>query len=79
MLVPKNRQYMKRKIAPSRQPIFSFDRKYDKKRLEISEKMINLEKTAMSTLKGAATKVTPKIRVIFIKQLPTMLPSARSA
>jgi len=40
--------------------------------------MINFEKTTMSTLKGAATNVTPKIRVIFIKQLPTMLPSARS-
>ena len=79
MLVSKNVEYMKRKTAPSCQPIFSFDKKYDKKTLATNENMIKLVKIAISTLKGAATNVTPKIRVIFMKQLPTMLPNARSA
>ena len=79
MLVSKNVAYMRSKTAPSFQPIFSFDKKYDKKTLATNENMIKLVKIAISTLKGAATNVTPKIRVIFMKQLPTMLPSARSA
>ena len=41
--------------------------------------MINLEKASMSTRKGAAINVMPKIKVMFMKALPTMLPSARSA
>jgi len=32
----------------------------------------------MFTLKGASNKVNPKIKVMFMKQLPMMLPTARS-
>ena len=79
MLVNKNIMYMNRKIAPSRHAIFSLDKKYHKKLVATNEKIISSEKASISTRKGAAINIMPKINVIFIKQLPTILPNARSA
>ena len=56
--------------------IFPFDRKYQRSRLDISEKIIKLENTLISTVKGAAMRGMLKIKVIFTKQLPTMFPKA---
>lgn len=77
-LIAMNRAYMKSKIAASRQPIFSPDKKYHRRRLAISEKSATLENPLASTPKDVAAKVTPKIKVMFTKQLPTMLPKASS-
>jgi len=44
----------------------------------ISEKMASLEKATMFTFNGEATNVTPKMQVMFMKPLPTMLPNAKS-
>jgi hypothetical protein len=46
--------------------------------LDINEKIANFEKAAVSTLKGDSRKVNPKIKVIFMKQLPITFPRARS-
>ena len=46
--------------------------------LDINEKIANFEKAAVSTLNGDSRKVNPKIKVIFIKQLPITFPRARS-
>ena len=46
--------------------------------LEISEKIIKSEKADMFTLRGASSKVNPKIKVMLIKQLPITFPRARS-
>jgi hypothetical protein len=68
---------MKSKIAPSRRPILSFDRKYHKRRFAINAKIATFEKALKSILKGDDIKVTPRMQVMFMKQLPTMLPSAK--
>ena len=44
----------------------------------MSENIAKSENAAMSTLKGDAIKATPRMQVTFMKQLPTMLPSAKS-
>lgn len=69
---------MKSKTAPSRQPIFSLDKKYHRKTFVINEMMTRSEKAFTLTLKGRARSVTPKMHVMLMKQLPTMLPSAKS-
>jgi hypothetical protein len=46
--------------------------------LDINEKIANFEKADMSTLKGDSRKVNPKIKVIFIKQLPITFPRAKN-
>jgi hypothetical protein len=69
---------MKSRITPSRLPIFSPDRKYHKRRFVVKEKTATLEKALMSNVTGKATKVTPRMNVMFMKQLPTMLPKASS-
>ena len=40
--------------------------------------MALLEKAFMFTFNGEETSVTPKMQVTFMKQLPTILPNARS-
>ena len=40
--------------------------------------MAKLEKAPISILNGEAANVTPRMHVMFMKQLPTMLPSASS-
>ena len=40
--------------------------------------MAKLEKAAILILKGEAAKATPKMHVMFMKQLPTMLPNVKS-
>ena len=77
-LVARNIEYTDSRTVPSLQVNFSLDRKYHKRRLVIREKMANLEKAVIFTRRGEATRVTPKIHVMFMKPLPTMLPSARS-
>ena len=44
----------------------------------MSENMASLEKADMFTFNGEETNVTPKMHVTFMKQLPIMLPRARS-
>ena len=77
-LLTRNTEYRKSRIAPSRQPTRSFDRKYHKRRFAISEKMATFEKALTLMLKVEAIRVTPRMQVIFMKQLPTMLPNAMS-
>lgn len=69
---------MNNSIAHSLQVIFSLDKKYHSNRLATSENMARLENAAMFTFSGEAANVTPKIRVMFMKQLPTMFPRAKS-
>jgi len=69
---------MNNRIVPSLQRILPIVRKYHKKRLDIREKITKSENTTMSTLNGEAIKLTPKIKVMFRKQLPTMFPKARA-
>lgn len=64
---------------PSRLPILSLEIKYHNNKLVISEKTIKSEKASISTRKGVTIKAIPRINVMFMKQLPMMLPSARSA
>jgi hypothetical protein len=73
-----NSAYKKSITVPSRLPTLSFDRKYHKSKFVINEKMATLEKALMLIVKGDATKVMPRIKVIFMKQLPIMLPNANS-
>ena len=70
--------YKKSKTVPSRRPILSFDRKYHKRRFVLNEERATLEKTPMLIVKGDATKVIPRIEVIFMKQLPIILANANS-
>ena len=63
---------------PSLQLILSLDRKYHKNRFVISENIAIFENAAMSILKGDAINATPRMRVMLMKQLPTMLPRAKS-
>lgn len=44
----------------------------------MSENMASLEKAIMFTFNGEDTNVTPRMHVTFMKQLPTIVPSARS-
>jgi hypothetical protein len=60
------------------QPIFSLDKKYHKRTLVVNEKTARLEKALMLILKGDAIKVTLKMQVMFMKQLPTIFPRAES-
>jgi hypothetical protein len=68
---------MKMKTAPSLQPSLLLEMKYHRNKLVISEKMASRENAAMFTLSGEATKITPKISVMLMKQLPTMFPRAK--
>ena len=77
-LVAMNTEYTNSRTAPSLQVNFSLAKKYHRRRLVMREKIANLEKAAICTLSGEATKVTPKMHVMFMKPLPTILPSARS-
>ena len=70
--------YMKRKTVPSLRPILSLDRKYHRRRLVISENIAKFAKAAISTFNGEAVKVTLRMQVMSMKQLPTMFPSASS-
>ena len=75
---------MKRKIVPSLQLICSRDRKYQKNKLVIIEKMIKFWKISIFKLIGTPVrvgkkKVIPKIMVVFRKLAPIMLPTARLA
>jgi hypothetical protein len=73
------RRYINTKTAPSFQLIFSLERKYHRKRLVITENMTKLEKVGtISTLKDEAINGIPKIHVVFMKQVPTIFPNARS-
>jgi len=74
----RNNAYKKSKTVPSRRPILSFDRKYHKRRFVINEKIATLENALMLIVRGDVTKVTPRIKVRFMKQLPTILPNANS-
>ena len=51
---------------------------YPKIMLDIKENNIKSEKAETSTFKGASRKVSPKINVMLIKQLPITFPRARS-
>ena len=73
-----NSAYKKSRTVPSRLPTLSFDRKYHKRRFVINEKRATLEKALMLMVKVDATKVIPRINVIFMKQLPMILPNASS-
>src|SRR4030067_2949555 len=64
--------------VPSLQLIFSLDRKYHKNMFIMSEKRARLENAVILIVKGDAIKATPSRQVMFMKQLPTMLPNARS-
>jgi len=75
---------MKRKIVPSLQLICSRDRKYQKNKLVIIEKMIRFWKISIFKLIGTPVnvgkkKVKPKIKVVFRKLAPIILPAARLA
>jgi hypothetical protein len=52
--------------------------KYHKRSFVINEKSATLEKALMLIASDDATKVIPRIKVMFMKQLPTMLPNASS-
>jgi hypothetical protein len=69
--------YINSKTDPSLQVIFSLERKYQRKRLVINENRTRLENAAMSTVNGDDTNETPKMHVMFMKQLPTMFPKAK--
>jgi hypothetical protein len=73
-----NKAYRKSRTVPSLRPILSFDRKYHKRRFVINEKRATLEKALMLMVRVDATNVIPRIKVIFMKQLPIMLPNASS-
>jgi hypothetical protein len=73
-----NRAYRNSMTIPSRLPIRSFERKYHKSRLAIKEKSATLEKALMFMVNDDATRVIPRIKVMFMKQLPIMLPNANS-
>jgi len=82
-VVAKNSTYKKSRMEPSFQLSLPVEKKYHRNKLAIREKMTRSEKTTMFTLKGVptsagATNVTPRIRVMFMKQLPTMLPKAKA-
>ena len=76
-LVNRNTEYRKSNSTPSRQLIFSLDRKYQRKRFMIRENIAKLAKPEMSTVSGDATRATPKMNVILMKPLPTIFPIAR--
>ena len=74
-----NNAYKKSKTVPSRRPILSFDRKYHKRRFVINENIATLEKALITIeLTDDVISVIPRIKVMFMKQLPTMLPNASS-
>jgi hypothetical protein len=76
--VARKTAYRKSKTVPSRRPILSLDRKYHKRRFVINEKIATLEKALITILKGDATNVIPRIKVMFMKQLPITFPNAKS-
>ena len=78
MLTTRNMAYKTNSTVPSRQLILSLDRKYHKNRLVISENNAKLENAVMLTAKGDTIKATPRINVMLMKQLPTILPNAKS-
>ena len=66
---------------PSAQPIFSLDKKYQKNKLVIMEKITRSWKTTIfidigEPMKAGTKSVMPKIRVMFTKLLPMMSPKA---
>ena len=69
-----NNAYKKSNTVPSRRPILSFDRKYHKRRFVINEKRATLEKALMLIVRDDVIKVIPRIKVMFMNQLPIMLP-----
>ena len=80
-MLAKNSRYMNRNIAPSFQLSLPIDRKYQKNKLVIREKMTRFWKTSMFMVKGVpistGTKsVIPRIRVMFMKLLPMISPRA---
>ena len=73
---------MNRNIIPSRQAIFSFERKYQKKRFMIIENVIRFWNTLIFITTGlpisaGPNSVIPKIKVVFTKLAPIMLPNAK--
>jgi hypothetical protein len=69
---------MERKTSPSCQLILSLERKYQKKKFVIIEKIIRFWKTLISILTDDPTstgtkRVTPKIKVMFMKRRSWML------
>jgi len=77
-VVAKNNAYMHNRTAPSLQLIFSLVKKYHRNKLAIRENMTRSRKAVMFTLSGEAISGTPKISVMFMKQLPTIFPKAIS-
>jgi len=81
--VAKNSKYINNRIAPSLQPSLPRDKKYHKRRLAIKEKTTRSRKTSIFIVKGKPTSagtnnVIPRIKVMFMKQLPTMFPKAKA-
>ena len=60
---------MKSNTTPSRQLIFSLDRKYQRNRLARTENITRLEKTVVSTRNVHMVKVAPKMSVVSTKQV----------
>src|SRR3972149_10737205 len=77
-LITRNTTYSDSNRTPSLQLILSLPKKYHKNRLMMSENMTKFEKAAMLTVRGDAINATPRIRVMLMKPLPIMLPSAKS-
>src|SRR3972149_2252810 len=77
-LITRNTTYSDSNKTPSLQLILSLPKKYHKNRFMISENRAKLEKAAMLTVRGDAISATPRMSVVLMKALPTMLPSARS-
>lgn len=80
-MVAKKRAYMERKTTPSCQLILPLERKYQKNKFVIIEKIMRFWKTLISIRMGEPTsagtkRATPKIRVMFMKLLPMMSPNA---
>src|SRR3972149_5072740 len=77
-LITRNTTYSDSNKTPSLQLILSLPKKYHRNRFMISENIAMFEKAAMLTASGDAIKATPRIRVMLMKPLPMMFPSAKS-
>jgi hypothetical protein len=70
---------MKRSMTPSLQSNLFCDKKYHRKTFAKREKITKSMKMGISTAaNGEAIKVTPKINVMLMKQLPIISPKANA-
>ena len=77
-VITRNTTYSDNNKTPSLQLILSLPKKYHRNRFMIRENITRFEKAEMLTASGDAIKATPRIRVMLMKPLPTMFPSAKS-